>query len=238
MRRGIELALLAGAVVLSGCATKKYVGQQVDPVQQKLNHVQQQQEAMQKQLDTAETKISAAQEKADAADSKANEAAGQVAALNKKTDQLSSDLSSTRNEFNDKIANLDNYKSVGDVTVLFKFNSAKLSDEAKQKLSEAVQGHVQNAQRYFVSVEGFTDKIGDPEYNLDLSRRRAIAVQNYLITQYNLPAYRVQIVGLGEEKPVNSEKTRQERSENRRVQVTVYAPAGSSQGSQGPGGSR
>jgi outer membrane protein OmpA-like peptidoglycan-associated protein len=238
MRRGIELALLAGAVVLSGCATKKYVGQQVDPVQQKLNQVQQQQEATQKQLDTAETKISAAQEKADAADSKANEAAGQASALNKKTDQLSSDLSSTRNEFNDKIANLDNYKSVGDVTVLFQFNSAKLSDEAKQKLNEAVQGHVQNTQRYFVSVEGFTDKIGDPEYNLNLSRRRAIAVQNYLITQYNLPAYRVQIVGLGEEKPVNSQKTRQERSENRRVQVTVYAPAGSIQGSQGPGGSR
>ncbi len=238
MRRGIELALLAGAVVLSGCATKKYVGQQVDPVHQKLNHVQQQQEATQKQLDTAETKISAAQEKADAADSKANEAAGQASALNKKTDQLSSDLSSTRNEFNDKIANLDNYKSVGDVTVLFQFNSAKLSDEAKQKLNEVVQGHVQNTQRYFVSVEGFTDKIGDPEYNLNLSRRRAIAVQNYLITQYNLPAYRVQIVGLGEEKPLNSEKTRQERSENRRVQVTVYAPAGTSQGSQGPGGSR
>ena len=238
MRRGIELALLAGAVVLSGCATKKYVGQQVDPVQQKLNHVDQQAQATQKQLEGDEPKISAAQEKADAADSKANEASGQAAAVGKKTDQLSSDLSSTRNEFSEKIANLDNYKSVGDVTVLFKFNSAKLTDDAKQKLSDAVQGHVQNEKRYYVAVQGYTDKTGDADYNVELSRRRAVAVQNYLITQYNLPAYRVQIVGLGEEKPVNEEKTRQERAENRRVQVTVFAPAGSSQSSQGPGGSR
>ena len=205
--------------MLSGCATKKYVAQQVDPVQQKLSQVQQQAQATQKQLEGVEPKVSAAQEKADAADSKATEAAGQATAVGKKTDQLSSDLSSTRNEFSEKIANLDNYKSVGDVTVLFKFNSADLTDEAKQQLSQAVQGHVQNEKRYYVAVEGFTDKIGDPEYNLQLSRRRAIAVQNYLITQYNLPAFRVQIVGLGEEKPVNEQKTRQERAENRRVLV-------------------
>ena len=102
MRRGIELAVLAGVVVLSGCATKKYVAQQVDPVQQKLNQVDQAQQSTQKQLDAAEPKISAAQEKADAADAKANEASGQATAVGKKTDQLSSDLSSTRNEFTEK----------------------------------------------------------------------------------------------------------------------------------------
>ncbi len=239
MRRVIELALLAavaGAVMLAGCATKKYVAKTVDPVQQKLDQVQKSAESTQKQLEGDEPKISAAQEKADSADNRAGEAMGRADAVGKKTDQLSSDLTSTRNEFNDKLGNLDNYKSVADVTVLFKFNSDKLTDDAKQQLDQAVQGNA-NLKRYFVAIQGFTDKIGPEDYNMQLSRRRAIAVQTYLIGQHNLPVYRVQIVGLGKDKPVNDEKTRDDRAKNRRVEVQVFsADAGAS--SQGPGTSQ
>ncbi|HXX17109.1 MAG TPA: hypothetical protein VEJ47_19565, partial [Candidatus Eremiobacteraceae bacterium] len=47
-------------------------------------------------------------------------------------------------------------------------------------------------------------------------------VQTYLIGQHNVPVYRIQIVGLGKDKPVNDEKTRQEREANRRVEVTLF----------------
>jgi OmpA-OmpF porin, OOP family len=236
MRRGIELALLAGVagvVMLPGCATKKYVAKTVDPVQQKLDQVQKQADTTQKQLEATEPKISAAQEKADSADNRAGEAMGRADAVGKKTDQVATDLTSTRNEFNDRLGNLDNYKSVGDITVLFKFNSDKLTDEAKQQLDQAVQGNVGNLKRYFVAIQGFTDKVGPADYNLELSRRRAIAVQNYLIGQHNVPVFRVQIVGLGKDKPVNDQKTRDDRAKNRRVEVQVYSADANAAGGQG-----
>ena len=64
-------------------------------------------------------------------------------------------------------------------------------------------------------------------------RRRAEAVQTYLVAQRNVPVYRIQIVGLGKDKPVNDEKTRDDRQKNRRVQVTIFSAEGTA--TQNPG---
>jgi outer membrane protein OmpA-like peptidoglycan-associated protein len=58
---------------------------------------------------------------------------------------------------------------------------------------------------------------------LELSRRRAEAVQTYLVAKHNVPVYRIQIVGLGVDKPVNEQKTRDQREKNRRVEVTLFS---------------
>src|SRR5579864_1866494 len=221
-----ELAMvLAGMVLLGGCATKRYVADQVDPVNQKVNDVDQKQQGTQKQLDQAETKISAVDEKANSADTRAGDAISRADAASKKTDQVRDQL---RGELNDRIANLDDYKTAGDATVLFKFNSSELSDEAKQQLDTLVSGNITNAKRYFIAIQGFTDKTGPAEYNLQLSRRRAEAVQTYLIGTKNVPVYRIQLVGLGKDKPVNDQKTRDDREKNRRVEVTIFSAGGGS----------
>jgi OOP family OmpA-OmpF porin len=221
MKWTVPLTLVAGAALLAGCATKKYVAQQVDPVSGKLADVDKSQQATQKQLDAAEVKLSATAEKADSADARAGDALGKADAASKKADQVRSDL---RSELNDRIANLDDYKTVGDTTVvLFAFNSDKLTDEAKQELDQLAGGQFTSLRRYFIAIQGFTDKTGPPDYNLDLSRRRAQAVQTYLVADKNVPVYRIQIVGLGENKPVNDEKTRDDRSKNRRVEVSVFS---------------
>jgi len=213
-------AVLAGFVFLGGCATKRYVSNQVDPVNQKVNDVDQKQQGTQKQLDQAETKISAADEKASAADSRAGDAISRADAASQKSDQVRDQL---RGELNDRIANLDDYKTAGDATVLFKFNSSELSDDAKQQIDTLFSGNITNAKRYFIAIQGFTDKVGPAEYNLQLSRRRAEAVQTYLVGTKNVPVYRIQIVGLGKDKPVNDQKTKDDREKNRRVEVTVFS---------------
>jgi len=68
-----------------------------------------------------------------------------------------------------------------------------------------------------------SDKIGTADYNLDLSRRRAQAVQTYLVAECNVPVYRIQIVGLGKDKLINEQKIRDDRSKNHRVEVTVFS---------------
>ena len=237
MKRVIEVTLVAGALLLAGgCATKKYVAKQTDPLNQKIQEVDKAQQGTQKQLEADEPKIAAAQEKADSADARAGDALGRADAASKKSDQVRSDL---RNELSERIANLDDYKPAGDAVVLFKFNSFKLTDEAKQQLDQIGKGQVGSMKRYFVAIQGFTDKIGPDDYNLELSRRRAEAVRNYLVTTYNIPVYRVQIVGLGKDKPVNEQKTRDDREKNRRVEVTVFsADTGSGAQTQSPGSSQ
>src|SRR6202047_4686236 len=233
MKRVIEVAIVASVVLfLGGCATKKYVAKQTDPITAKVNEVEKQAQNTQKQLESDEPKISAAAEKADSADARAGDALGRADAASKKTDQVKSDLTNQfHSELNERIANLDDYKPAGDVVVLFKFNSAKLTDDARQQLDQLGSATLGSMQRYFVAIPGFTDKTGTPEYNLDLSRRRAEAVQNYLVSQHSVPVYRIQIVGLGKDKPVNDEKSRSDREKNRRVEVTVFS-ADSSKGSQ------
>jgi OmpA-OmpF porin, OOP family len=218
MRR-MEVAILAGVVLLGGCATKRYVADRVDPVNTKVGEVEQKQQQTQKQLDEAETKISAVDEKAGSADSRAGDAINRADAASKKSDQVKDEL---RGELSQRIANLDDYHAAGDVTVLFKFNSAALTDEGKQQLDQLATGQVGNLKRYFIAIQGFTDKTGPAEYNLALSRRRAEAVQTYLVAQHNVPVFRIQIVGLGKDKPVNDQKTRDDREKNRRVEVTVF----------------
>jgi OmpA-OmpF porin, OOP family len=220
MKKAELATVLAGMVLLGGCATKRYVADQVSPVDKRVGEVDQKQQGTQKQLDAAETKISAADEKATAADSRAGDAISRADAASKKSDTMRDQL---RGELNDRIANLDDYKTAGDATVLFKFNSSELSDEAKQQLDTLVSGNITNAKRYFIAIQGFTDKIGPAEYNLQLSRRRAEAVQTYLVGTKNVPVYRIQIVGLGKDKPVNEQKTKDDREKNRRVEITVFA---------------
>lgn len=237
MKRVIEVTLLAGALLLAGgCATKKYVAKQTDPINQKIQEVDKAQQDTRKQLESDEPKIAAAQEKADSADARAGDALGRADAASKKSDQVRSDL---RNELSERIANLDDYKPAGDAVVLFKFNSAKLTDDAKQQLDQIGKGQVGSMKRYFVAIQGFTDKIGPDDYNLQLSRRRAEAVQNYLVMNYNIPVYRIQIVGLGKDKPVNEQKTRDDREKNRRVEVTIFnADTGAGAQTQNPGSSQ
>ena len=219
MKRGIGLVFLAGALLLSGCATKKYVGQQIDPVNTKINEVDKNNQNTQKDLDTTKTKLDSTTEKAESADSRAGDALNRADAASKKADQVRADL---RNELSDRIANLDDYKSVSDVTVLFKFNSDKLTDEGKEQLDQLATAQVGGLKRYFIAIQGFTDQVGSAEYNFDLSRRRAQAVQAYLVAQHNIPVYRLQIVGLGKEKLADDQKTRDARAKNRRVEVTIF----------------
>jgi OOP family OmpA-OmpF porin len=219
MKLSTGACLFLSLGLLGGCATKKYVNQTVDPVSAKVNQVDQNQQKTQKQLDDAEPRISAADEKATGADARATDAIGRADAASKKADQVRDDLHS---ELNERIADLDDYKAGTPVTVLFKVNSATLSDEAKQELDQMAGGSLGSAKRYFIAIQGFTDKTGSADYNLELSRRRAESVQTYLVAQHNVPVYRIQIVGLGKDKPLNEQKTRQEREQNRRVEVTLF----------------
>ena len=71
-----------------------------------------------------------------------------------------------------------------------------------------------------VLVEGHTDSVGSSSSNLRLSQRRADAVRNYLIDRGIAPS-RLTAIGFGEERPIESNRTKAGREVNRRVEFTI-----------------
>ena len=59
------------------------------------------------------------------------------------------------------------------------------------------------------------------DYNYGLSQRRADSVIQYLASKYNVPAHKIYVIGLGKDKPVESNKTKEGRAGNRRVDVRL-----------------
>ena len=230
------VAVVTTVLAAGGCATKSYVRKSIDPVNGKvdqqtaaLNETNGSLKNTQQTLESDETKLSATTETAKAADSRASDALNRAGdAANKatdasnKADQASAKADQFNKDLNGKIASIDDYKKVSSATVNFKFDSDKLDPDARQQLDQmATDGS--KYKRYFVAVEGFTDTVGDKAYNAALSRRRADAVMTYLVSEHDIPVYRIQMIGLGEVKPVDDAKTKAARAKNRRVEVTIYS---------------
>jgi OOP family OmpA-OmpF porin len=229
------IIMLAGVLASAGCATKKYVAKTVDPVRDKVDTVatttdkqgqqisqqgtqlNQHGEELKSQaakegadIDAAKTDIAANKERAMAADARAGDAL-------QKTDQNTKNLG----ELRQVVANLDDYKPSGNTAIPFAFNKDVLTDDSKAELDKLVQ-NTGTMKRYFIAVEGFTDKTGSISYNNQLSRRRAEAVMQYLVAKHDIPVYRIHMIGLGMEKPADTNNDRAARAKNRRVEVTIY----------------
>lgn len=71
-----------------------------------------------------------------------------------------------------------------------------------------------------ILVEGHTDSTGSETYNQQLSERRANSVKNLLV-QRGVQAYRVNILGYGESRPVATNATPEGRQMNRRVEIRI-----------------
>lgn len=72
-----------------------------------------------------------------------------------------------------------------------------------------------------VSLVGHTDSRGSAEYNYDLSVKRASSVKDYLVAEFGLPGEDIYVDGQGEYYPLDSNKTEDGRSANRRVEFSV-----------------
>ena len=105
--------------------------------------------------------------------------------------------------------------------MLFGFDSAELSEDAKAVIDERIQRFQGRARlTSHMRIEGHTDSSGPEAYNQKLSERRAQAVADYIASQsYNVRAEDIEVIGKGESEPIASNSTREGRAKNRRVDI-------------------
>lgn len=252
-RRFIVFAALvvAGMLATTGCATKKYVRQQVGSLEPKIAEVSTANKENAERIDAvdgrarqgisaaaaADSKATQAGQAAAAADNKATQAGQAAATADNKATQAGQQAQTANqgvqqannriNTVETRISSLDTYTSGQSQSVMFKVNSAQLSKDAMGTLDSVASQVSSQRSGYLVEIQGFTDTSGDEIYNVNLSQRRADAVLRYLVGK-NVPLYRVRVLGLGEASPVADNKTRVGREQNRRVEVRVLRAGGAS----------
>ncbi len=227
----MTLMLAAIAAASIGCSTKNYVRQQTTPLINKTNELDDLTAKNSKDIkdvdQRAQSGIQAAQASAAAADQKAL-AAGASA---DKAQMAANTASQRVDTLTNTVVNLDNYKSVADTSVHFGFNKDNLTKDAKEAIDQ-LAASVATTKGYIITVEGATDSVGSADYNYDLSQRRADAVIQYLAAEKSIPAYKIYLIGLGKDKPVETNKTSAGRAKNRRVDIHLMTNTGAADQAQ------
>ena len=224
-RASLTLMLAATLVASLGCSTKNYVRQQTTPLINKTNELDDLTAKNSRDIkdvdQRAQTGIQAVQARAAEIDQKALAAGSEADKA-----QLSANSATQRVDvLTNAVVNLDNYHPVVETAVHFGFDKDNLTKEAKEAIDQ-LAASVANTKGYIITIEGGTDSVGSSEYNYDLSQRRANAVIQYLAAEKSVPGYKIYQVGLGKDKPVESNKSRDGRAKNRRVDIRLMTNTG------------
>jgi outer membrane protein OmpA-like peptidoglycan-associated protein len=205
MNRKITMMATVALVAVAGwgCATKKYVGDEVGRVNTRVDEVQTQVEDTQTKLRDHEGRIGKNETATAQASKTAQEALERAIAAGKLAEG--------------KLL----YETVlSDDKVKFGFDKAVLSDEARAALDTFASQLKTENKNVYVEIQGHTDNVGGELYNEKLGQQRAEAVETYLAKQ-GIPLFRMESISYGEAAPVADNSSRDGRAQNRRVVLVV-----------------
>jgi outer membrane protein OmpA-like peptidoglycan-associated protein len=219
-RTSLTILLAACMAATFGCTSKNYVKQQTTPLINKTNELDDMTAKNSKDIKDVDARAQAGIQAVNAKTAEVEQKA-QAANQNATSAQQVADAANTRvGVLTNTVANLDNYRPVAETSVKFGFNKDNLTEKSKEALDQ-LAGTISSTKGYIITLEGSTDSVGSPEYNYDLSQRRANSVIQYLASKYSVPAHKIYVIGLGKDKPLETNKTREGRADNRRVDVRL-----------------
>ena len=131
------------------------------------------------------------------------------------TVDLTSDSDTSSEAASDPMSNVD----IGEpyVKIYFDYDQDTLREDALSDLLK-VSRLMKDNPKYTLLVEGHADERGTREYNLALSERRAKAVEDFL-TATGVSSFNIEVVGYGEEMPVDNGSNETAWSKNRRAEL-------------------
>jgi outer membrane protein OmpA-like peptidoglycan-associated protein len=120
-----------------------------------------------------------------------------------------------------RMADIDQYNIKGTTNVYFDTGKWVLSETAKQALCTAA-AEAERQPNALLLVVGYTDNVGNEDYNQELSEKRATRVMNHLQQVCRWKPYRMLTpTGMAESDPAADNSTEEGRAQNRRVSVNV-----------------
>jgi outer membrane protein OmpA-like peptidoglycan-associated protein len=179
-------------------ARKKWVKKRIDPINDRLNELDQVNAKNAQDIKDVDSRAQAGIKKAQDSADAANQAATAAGDQASKAHQTAMTASGQVDQLTTTVNGLDNYKSISDVEVPFKGGSPVLSKDAKAKLDEmakSLEGH----QGYIIELESHSPAAGS--VGIANSQRQAEAVKRYLVSNHDIPVFRMHSVALGNAQP-------------------------------------
>jgi len=225
------------SILGTGCATKKFVTNRINPVEQRVIVVERKSNEQAKTIDTLEGDLNKTRERVLDLDSSLSKTSQRLDQVSSQTQQAGEEarkaqqqaaenraLTETRaTQLKQYVDAIDNLKLAKTSSVLFHTGKSDLDDDARSLLDEIAQDAL-SRKKFVFEIEGFTDNKGSRGANLLLSQRRAESVVRYLTAEQKVPLRTIHLIGAGSSAPVGSNRTAEGRRQNRRVEIRLFAP--------------
>ena len=246
--RSLAIVVASLSLVTVGCATKKFVREEVSKSEAKLGadvgrvdasltEEKARTTALNDELGQTKTAVQRADQNATEATTLAKTAQGRADEGVAKATQAQTRADEAHGAAGQAMAKADetstrltrlwsnrNKRVPGDtVAILFRFDKSELDDRGQTALLDIAK-QLQENPNLSVELEGYTDNVGNLPYNVQLSQRRSEAVRRFLVEK-GVEMNRINSIGLGDIKPSADNTTPKGREQNRRVMVRFYAPA-------------
>ena len=125
-----------------------------------------------------------------------------------------------------RVGDIDKYNVKGTTNVYFDTGKWVLAKQDKAAICQAAQ-QAEASENALMLVVGYTDNVGDEDYNQELSEKRASRVVNYLQQACGWKPYRMLTpTGMAESDPAADNSTEQGKAQNRRVAVNILVSKG------------
>jgi outer membrane protein OmpA-like peptidoglycan-associated protein len=224
----VMVGCLGVAVLLSACATKGFVreqvgstetkiGQRVDSTDAKLRETSDRTASNTQALESTGQRLTSIDAKVSEVGTLAGEAkkdAATVAQAQKESESV----------FNQRFANRNKYAQVETKSVFFDFNKADLKDEGINELREVAKA-LKADPNAVLELQGFADARGTDRYNYQLTRERVDSVVRYLVMREGVDLRRIAAVGMGKVALTSGEKADKDTyAKSRRVEMRLLAP--------------
>jgi outer membrane protein OmpA-like peptidoglycan-associated protein len=206
-----HLIVLGFAATMAGCATEKYVNQQISSGNAATSG------RASNDFLRLDTHLTSLDTQLTSLDSRINKTEGSLGAVSRLA-QEALDRAKASNQV--PVSKLAFEVTLTDSQIKFPSGKAVLPKGAEQILAELVKKLKTDNQNFYIEIQGHTDNIGSKEDNKQLGLQRAESVRDFLHTA-GLPLHRLNVISYGSSQPAIPGKDNKARSQNRRVVLMV-----------------
>jgi outer membrane protein OmpA-like peptidoglycan-associated protein len=175
-------------------ARKSWVKKRTDPINDRLTELDALNAKNSKEIQDVDSRAQAGIQKAQSAADAANQVATAAGTQAQQAGATAQTATGHVGQLNTTVNGLDQYHQVTESEILFKGGLPKLSDDARKQLDDLAT--TLNGQKgYILEMEGHSPLAGSA--GIQSSERLAEAVKRYLVTEHQIPVYRLHAVALG-----------------------------------------
>jgi outer membrane protein OmpA-like peptidoglycan-associated protein len=175
-------------------ARKKWVQKRLDPINDRLTELDQVNAKNAREIKDVDARAQAGIQQAQTSADKANQTATTAGTEAQQASNTAQQASGHVEQLNTTVSGLDQYHQITDLSISFRAGTSVLTADSRQKLDQLAAG-LTGRNGYIVEMEAHSPASGS--VGIQSSERLAEAVKRYLVTEHQIPVYRLHAVALG-----------------------------------------